>query len=147
MTPVQHTVVSITLSGILYLIFKSWGLSIASLISGVLIDLDYVIDYVTQFSSPFSLKDFREQYYKDNFLRVRFLHAWELVFCLGITAWLTGWNPWVTGIWIGFGQHIFFDKINYSQSLLSYSFIWRWKKGFKSEKIFTKRSKEKIFRQ
>ena len=142
MKPVCHATISVTLSGTLYLIFNSWGLTISSLISGIFIDLDYVIDIIIQNGSPFKLNHYRSPDCDNKLLTVRLFHGWEWVIFLGIAAWLTAWNPWVTGTWIGFGQHIIADNINYGQSFRSYSLIWRWKKGFKREKIFTKSFKK-----
>ena len=136
MKPVYHTVISVAISGILHLIFRSWGLTIASLISGIFIDLDYAVDYLTQCGFPFKIKRLYQSYYENQLLRVRLFHGWEWSFFWGLTAWMTDWNPWIIGIWVGFSQHIFLDNINNRESFWSYSFFWRWKKGFKPEAIF-----------
>ena len=141
MKPVYHATISVTLSGILYMIFNSWGLAISSLISGIFIDLDYVVDIIIQNGSPFKFDNYLNPHSNDKLLTVRLFHGWEWVIFLGIAAWLTAWNPWVTGTWIGFGQHILADNINYGQSFWSYSFVWRWKRGFRTEKIFTRNFK------
>jgi hypothetical protein len=134
----EHAAISIVLSGILYPLFRSWGLSLACLVSGIFIDLDHVIDYVKQCGLSFDIKKFFKVYHEDSLLKVRLLHGWEWVAFFLLAAWMTDWNPWVVGVLIGFFQHILLDTINRGESFLSYSLIWRWKKGFKGEVIFRK---------
>ncbi len=131
MTFKQHTSFSALLSSLLFLIFQSWGLSIACLVSGIFIDLDYGIDYIRQYGLPLTVQKFLHAYRNDTLHKVRLFHGWEwLVFWLFV-SWLTDWNPWVVGVLIGFGQHIFLDTINMGESFLSYSLIWRWKNKVK----------------
>ncbi|RJR20937.1 MAG: hypothetical protein C4581_02770 [Nitrospiraceae bacterium] len=134
----QHAVISLGISGLLYLIFKSWALAGASLIAGVFVDLDYGADYLLQRGFPLRIKDIFQAYREDSLLKVRFLHGWEWLPVWGMAAWLTDWNPWITGTLIGFAQHLVLDKVNHGENFLCYSFLWRWKKGFKSEDIFMK---------
>jgi len=132
----QHAAISLGLSGLLYLIFKSWALAAANLIAGVFIDLDYAADYVIQRRTPFSITEFFNAYREDALLKVRLFHGWEWLPVWVLAAWLTDWNVWITGTLIGFGQHLVLDKINCGEQFLCYSFLWRWKKRFKSEAIF-----------
>jgi hypothetical protein len=137
----QHAVISLTLSGLLYLVFKSWALAAANLITGVFIDLDYVADYIMQHGFPFRLKEFMNAYRQGTLLKVRLFHGWEWLVLWGLAAWMTDWNLWITGILLGFGQHLLLDKINFGEDFLCYSLWWRWKKGFKSEAIFKRSGK------
>jgi hypothetical protein len=120
------------------MIFRSWGMAIACLISGIFVDLDHVIDYLIQHGLQFK-GNFFEEFYNDRIDKVHLLfHAWEWVFLLLITAWFTGWDKWITGIFFGFTLHIFLDNINNRANIKSYSFFWRWSKGFQVKKIFPK---------
>lgn len=132
----QHAAISLAFSGLLYLAFKSWAPAAASLITGVFIDLDYAADYLMQHGFSFRIKEFFKVYNEDTLLKVRLFHRWEWLAVWGLAAWLTDWNLWITGILLGFGQHIVLDKINFGEHFLCYSLWWRWKKGFKSEAIF-----------
>ena len=106
----HHTAISLTISGLLYMIFKSWGLAVSSLIAGIFIDLDHFFDYINEHGLPFRIKNFFHVCNKSQFDKIiLFLHGWEWVALLGIAAWLMDWNPWVTGTFIGIGQHIFLD--------------------------------------
>jgi hypothetical protein len=140
MKPVFHVAASTLVSGILYVLFKSWGLVIASFLSGILIDIDHVIDYLIVRGVRCDRKEFSKfiiekecwktasRHWKLNVL----FHGWELLVILSIAAALTDWNPVVTGILIGFGHHILLDVFNnkrdsLSKTFLGYSLLWRWK--------------------
>ena len=132
-----HTAISLTISGILYMIFRSWGLAAANLIAGIFIDLDHLFDYLYTHGRPFKVKDFFRVCNNSQFNRIfLFLHGWEWVALLGMAAWVTGWNPWITGTFIGIGQHIFFDAFHNSSGFKSYLLFWRWKKDFDFDSIF-----------
>lgn len=140
----HHTAFSVVISAILYLIFKSWGLAAASLISGIFIDLDHLIDYVRETGWSFKIKSFFQCCHKCQFKQILLIwHGWEWVVLLGISAWLTDWNPWITGTFIGFGQHIVLDTFYNAPNALSYSLIWRWKKDFEFDVIFPNLKKHK----
>jgi len=140
MKPIYHLAVSTVISGILYTVFRSWGLVIASFISGIFIDIDHIIDYfimngvhfrVKQFSAFFQKKKYWEiasTYWRINLI----FHGWEWLVILSILAGITNWDPVVTGILIGFGHHIILDVFNsrpnsWQQTFLGYSLLWRWK--------------------
>ena len=140
MKPVFHVVASTLVSGILYGMFKSWGMVIASFLSGILIDIDHVIDYLRAGGVPCNRKEFSEfirekEYWKtaSGHRKVNvLLHGWEWLIFLSMTAALTDWNPVVTGILIGFGHHMVLDVLNnrpasWAKTFLGYSLLWRWK--------------------
>ena len=106
-------------------------------LSGIFIDLDHIYDYIREVGFPFKVKDFFKAAYDSELPRwVVFLHSWELLFPLGMIAWFTNWNPWITGIFIGFSQHIISDMLYNNEGFQSYSFIWRWKHNFEFKLIF-----------
>jgi hypothetical protein len=140
MKPIYHLAVSTVISGILYTIFRSWGLVIASFISGIFLDLDHIIDYFIINGIHFNLKEFsnffkKKKYWKvaSKYWRINLIfHGWEWLVILSILAGITNWNPVVTGILIGAGHHIILDVFNnkpnsWQQTFFSYSLLWRWK--------------------
>ncbi len=134
---IHHIAVSSLTSGILFAIFKSWGLSLASLCSGILIDLDHVLDYIIEHNFPFNSKNFFPFFYREQHTRIRLIfHGWEWLLCLGIIATMTDFNPWITGALIGYGVHIVSDYFYSKANLRSYSLLWRWINKFDSELIF-----------
>ncbi len=101
-------------------------MAIASLVSGILIDTDHVIDYIIEYGLRFDVKDFFRSCYERRFRRaLLILHAWELLAVMGAAAWLTRWNPWVVGLLAGYGQHMVLDQIGNRPHALGYFLLWR----------------------
>jgi hypothetical protein len=133
----HHIVASTLISAILFTSVKSWGLSIASFISGIFIDLDHVIDYVIDHGFIINLEEFLSYFYGEEHLKIRLIfHGWEWLILIIISAKLTNWNPWVTGLLIGYGHHIVLDFFYSKAPFRSYSLIWKWKKRFDSMLIY-----------
>ena len=133
----HHTAFSLALSGILYMIFKSWSMAVSCLISGIFIDLDHIIDVAREHGWPIKVKQFFQVCRQGRFHKiVLLLHGWELLLLWGIASWLTGWNPWLTGAFVGFSTHLILDAFYNSTNIFTYSLIWRWKKGFHFDTIF-----------
>ena len=145
MKPQYHVVSSALIAGVLYLFFKSWSMALSCFISGILIDIDHIYDYLREYGMPFMVKKFFTEVYSDNIPRLTLIfHSWELVLLIGIIAWVYNGNPWFAGIFVGLGQHIVLDKLNNGERLRSYSFIWRWKKQFEFEAVFSNLAKKKL---
>ncbi len=133
----HHTAFSIIISAITYMIFKSWGIAIVSLISGIFIDLDHLLDYFVEYGWPLKIKKFFYVFEEGQISRAfLLLHGWEWLILLAVTSWSTNWNPWITGMLIGFGQHMLIDKTFNGISFKSYSLLWRWKNGFHRDSFF-----------
>jgi len=138
MKPGYHIAFSTILSGILYMVTKSWGMTAACFISGILIDLDHVLDFLIIYGWPFTLKRFFQVFYHElKFKQIYLLfHAWEWMILLFVSAWMTSWNPWFIGMFIGVGHHMVLDYINNGGYLWSYSLICRWRNNFDFETTF-----------
>ncbi len=141
----SHFFVSIIFSTLLFVIFKSWKISVSSFLSGVLIDCDHIFDYLWEFRNRFSIKKFFDVYYNGKMLfSMIVFHSWELLALLTICAFSMNWNPWIIGTTIGFTQHIVLDQIFnkpsrcYKPSRWAYSFFWRLKNDFNIKKMFPK---------
>jgi len=137
----HHALTSTIVAGILYSIFRSWGLAIASFISGIFVDLDHIIDYWIEHGWRFNLKHFFNYFDDKNFVNRRRLffvfHAWEWLFLLFVVAMMSNWNMWITGFLVGYGQHMILDEIYNSFKyrirpfVWGYFLVWRWKNGFR----------------
>jgi hypothetical protein len=133
----QHITISLFFSAFLYAISKSWIVFGSSLISGVLIDLDHILDYFMAYGINIRIKQFFEVCHNLKIPRVRLIfHSWELLFLLSICAFVMRWNPWVVGTIVGFTQHIVLDQIFNKPNKWTYFFFWRLKKGFSSKRCF-----------
>ena len=133
----QHITISLFFSAFLYAISKSWIIFGSSLISGVLIDLDHILDYFMAYGINIRIKQFFEVCHNLKIPRVRLIfHSWELLFLLSICVFLVGWNPWIVGTIVGFTQHIVLDQVFNKPNKWTYFFFWRLKKGFSSKRCF-----------
>jgi hypothetical protein len=142
---IHHTALSVLISGILYMIFKSWGLAIASFVSGVFIDFDHVIDYVLIHGIRFRTSEFFDYFHEEKHQKVFLIfHSWEFFVILCIAVKLTDWNPWMTGFLIGYVIHMIFDIIFNAPRLMGLSFLVRYRKRFDAEVIYPKDRKEKL---
>ena len=133
----QHITISLFFSAFLYAISKSWIIFGSSLISGVLIDLDHILDYFMAYGINIRVKQFFEVCHNLKISRVRLIfHSWELLFLLSICAFVMRWNPWIIGTIVGFTQHIVLDQVFNKPHKLTYFFFWRLKKDFSLQSCF-----------
>jgi hypothetical protein len=140
MKTTQHAMTSVLISGALYAIFRSWELTVGSFLSGVLVDADHIIDYWVVHGLRFDVKQFLFYFDEKNFQNREklffILHGWEWLGMLAVVACLTNWNQWITGLMIGYGQHMVLDEFRNNMNFRlrpyfwGYSLLWRWKKGF-----------------
>ncbi len=132
----SHVLASIIFSTLFFVVFKSWKISITSLLSGVLIDCDHIFDYCWEHRRRFRLKEFFHVYHNDKVLLfLTVFHSWELLLLLSICAFLMSWDPLIVGVTIGFTQHIVLDQIFNKPNRLAYFFFWRLKNGFDMKRI------------
>lgn len=135
----HHITASIIISAFLFAISKSWIIFTSSLISGVLIDIDHVLDYFWEFRNYFRVKEFFNVHYNKNILFCMIIfHSWELLFPLNIYAFFISGNLWVIGIAIGFTQHVVLDQIFNKPNRWGYFFFWRLKNNLSFKKLFPK---------
>ena len=137
----HHALTSTIVAGVLYAVFRSWGLAIASFISGIFIDLDHIIDYWIEHGWRFNLKRFFNYFDDKNFVdrkRLFFIfHAWEWLLLLFFAAMLSNWDMWITGFLAGYAQHMILDEIYNSFKyrirpfVWGYFLVWRWRNGFR----------------
>jgi len=133
----QHITISLFFSASLYTISNSWIIFSTSLISGVLIDIDHILDYFMAYGINIRIKQFFEVCHNLKIPRMRLIfHSWELLFLLSICVFLVGWNPWIVGTIVGFTQHIVLDQVFNKPNKWTYFFFWRLKKGFSSKRCF-----------
>ena len=137
MKPVHHIAASTIISGALYSIFRSWELSLACFITGFIIDIDHIFDYIFENGFDFNMNTFFDFFYHEKHQKIILLfHGWEWLILLGIYVKLTDWNLWVTGALIGYALHIIPDYFYSKAPFGSYSLIWKWKNNFNSKLIF-----------
>ncbi len=137
MTIQAHSAVSCIVALGIYGVSRSTAAALASLITGILTDLDHIIDYCLthglSFNIPHFFKSFSSGHYKHIFL---LFHGWEHLAVLAVAAWLLNWNPWLLGLTIGYAQHLAGDQLFNPGAPLKYSIVWRWKNGFLFSRLF-----------
>jgi len=136
---------STVISAGVYCLSGSLGLATISLLSGILMDLDHVIDYVLHHGGRFDIRDFFSFFYEERYNRLTLVfHGWEWLITLFILSWATRWDVVITGIFIGFSQHLVLDKLYNISRFSSYSFFYRLSVGFNPEFIYLKNRKRDV---
>lgn len=117
-------------------------MSASSLISGICIDLDHVVDYAIAHGMRFRLGNFFSYFYEERYRKLTLiLHGWEWLLLLFTADLLVGWNSWITGAFIGWSQHMFFDRAVNISNFRSYSLLWRWHQKFETDKLLLRNRK------
>ncbi|OGV56098.1 MAG: hypothetical protein A2017_16045 [Lentisphaerae bacterium GWF2_44_16] len=134
-----HITASLLVSGLLFWIFKSIPMTLISFISGVLIDVDHLLEYMISPHMKLDIAHFFK-FFEKNLTKKAFLffHSWELLAVLFVICWSSGWDLWIAGLLIGMAQHMILDQIFNPTSAYSYFFIWRMKNNFDFRICFSK---------
>jgi hypothetical protein len=143
MTVKNHIALSVVVSSILLLIFRSISMAVAALITGVCIDFDHIFDYLREYGSRFNLPFFFETFEKTLYRRVvLFLHAWEWVVLLFVSAiWIPQKNV-ILGVAFGALAHLIADQWTNDSSPQGYFFLWRLFHGFRVRASFPRKGIE-----
>jgi hypothetical protein len=132
----KHIIASGIISAGIYAFTNSVKMAAVSFASGVLLDLDHVVDYWLHDSFNLDLSRFFDICYTRSLSKTRFfLHSAELVVILAAAAFFTR-SSLLTALVLGACQHLMFDQVLNDVYLGSYFFIYRWSNGFKAETVF-----------
>ena len=99
MKPPGHAVISLTIGGVLWAVTKSPYAMVSAFFTGVLIDLDHLVEYYWWFVKG------------DNTRIWYFLHSYEFLVPAFLAGYLSGWDPVVTGASFAFLGHLLTDQI------------------------------------
>ena len=94
MKPPGHAVISLSIGGVLWAVTKSPYSMVAASLTGVLIDLDHLVEYYRWFIK------------EDNTKLWFFLHSYELLVPLFLGSYFSGWDPVVMGVSFAFLGHL-----------------------------------------
>jgi len=139
MTPKQHTIASAVTTAVFASFSHSWIANTACFLSGILIDVDHVLDYMLYKKSfPWKYRSLTEfcDSKKQGRLYLIF-HSYELLLLfIGLGA-LLGFPLLWLGVFVGVSVHLILDEIYNPLRPLAYFFIFRLKHDFKREYLFT----------
>jgi membrane-bound metal-dependent hydrolase YbcI (DUF457 family) len=123
----RHHIAASTLAATaVYAVSDSAAMAVVTLLSGILVDCDHVIDYLVLHRPPHSMKDMFEKFYASRLTHVLVvLHSWELLAIIACAALATGWHPVLTGLFIGLGHHLLLDQIFNNVRPLGYFLSYR----------------------
>jgi hypothetical protein len=131
MGPLGHALVSAPLAGAVWSVTGSADAAAATFLSGTLIDVDHLVDYVLAHGWKVDLASVKSgSYFRDAGRAFVLLHSYELV--LGMAAVAGARFGWPIGFGIGLGAlaHLIIDVVFYRFTPLCYSLIYRLGTGF-----------------
>jgi hypothetical protein len=124
----HHVAISLAVSGILYLFFRSVTVSVWTFIGGTLVDFDHLYDYARHPHRDalyrLNIREFFNVTGGNRLVNVYvFLHSWELVVVLLIAGWLyPAAGLILVPLAFGFAIHFFLDVATNPTSIECYSF-------------------------
>ena len=137
-----HVMASAGIGGVLYAAGAPPSMAVASLVAGVCIDVDHVLDYLIQFGIASDWRsNFFRSFYERQYDRIYILlHGWEWAAALILAAALLG-NPLLIGAAIGVTQHLIQDQMSNGGHAAVYSLLWRIAMRFDPAREFPVREK------
>ena len=148
MLPREHVVVSASVGAVTYAVTGSPVVASASFLSGILIDLDHVVDFIFLSGEKLTVKNFFSWCLEARWQRICLvLHSYE-IYALLVAVYFYSGGEIFKGILIGMGTHllqdqignIFFSSNDYQVSKFFYFMWYRVKVGFRKEFLLKKLS-------
>jgi hypothetical protein len=130
--PPAHIISSTAAALVLGGISGSPEMGVACLFSGILIDLDHVLDYLNRRGiRELGLRDFlRTTAWGPQGKLFLVLHAWEYLALILLASLVGAWRPWALGIFCGVALHLVLDQIYNHAHPLTYFMCYRLKCRF-----------------
>jgi hypothetical protein len=136
-------IVSSSVSLALWALLRSVPVAVGSWITGVLIDLDHVLEYFVQRGPLRRIDDlFHASYNRVYTKAYLILHGWELIALWIALCVASSWNPWVVGGAIGFTHHLTLDQIWNKPARYAYWLVWRAHHRFSYDATFPPRRRK-----
>jgi len=138
MKPVNHLVISGIVASIFYIYFKSAVYSFVCFLSGIIIDVDHILDYYLHYRTfSAGLKHFYNTCIETEIDKLHLiLHSYELIFILWILVFMFPKDLLLIAVSVGLTQHMLADQLGNKVDKLAYFFIFRLQKGFRKEHLF-----------
>ena len=142
MRPLQHLVYSTAVASVLFLTTKSPKVAVGCVASGVLVDLDHLIEYKNYCGDCWDWEEFSTGNYfnKKGTVKVIF-HSWEAACALwGIVLARGGIRKksLLYGIAVGYTLHLILDQIGNNLNEMGYFELYRWLVDWQQDKLIEK---------
>ena len=132
-----HVIASSVTSLAFYGVVQSWPATLACFLSGILIDLDHVVDYWLIRKMHCSYKELKEFCLTDRKEKVYlFFHSIELLALLWAAYFYYSMNIIWLGVLTGLSVHMLFDQLTNDVYPATYFIIYRFKRGFPKSIFF-----------
>ena len=108
----MHIVMTITLAWFFYRVTGAWVWPALSVLGGILIDTDHLLDYFFHYGLKFSTGRFLRNTYLDSGKIYVIFHSWEIVFfLLGLSYFVY----WLYPLAISMAIHILWDQLTFEK--------------------------------
>lgn len=105
-----HLYTSTLLGGVLYAVTRSWQIAVSSILSGIFIDIDHILDFLLFSGEKFSVKSMFSWCHEGRWRKVTLLlHSYEIYFILIIVTYYFP-SEILMGILFGTGLHMILDQ-------------------------------------
>lgn len=143
MKPPLHIAASAAISFVVYLYFKSVSCAIISFLSGILIDLDHILDFCLGYGIKRYNLFFKKIYAVDLKKLILFFHSYEIVILLWLGIAIIPLGKYWISFTVGLTQHLLFDQFINPITFRGYFLLYRIYHKFDAEKIINKSLLEK----
>lgn len=133
----HHLAISAGVSAVVWFLFQSMTATIACFLTGILLDIDHIIDYVANYGWKIRIKHLFQAFEYEVFENIFvFLHSWEFVAIYLALLWLIDWKPVALGAGIGIFAHLLVDHLFNDHSPLGYFLSYRIWHGFSAKHFY-----------
>ena len=142
MRPLQHLAYSTAAASVLLLTTKSPKIAMGCVASGVLVDLDHLIEYGNYCGAQWDWEEFSSGIYFDKKDTVKVIfHSWEAA-CVLWSVVLAGdgirKKSLLYGIAAGYTLHLILDQIGNNLNKMGYFELYRWFVDWRQDKLTEK---------
>ena len=142
MRPLQHLAYSTAAASVLLFTTKSPKIAIGCVASGVLVDLDHLIEYKNYCGDHWDWEEFSTGIYFNKKATVKVIfHSWEAACVLwGIVLARDGIGKksLLYGIAVGYTLHLVLDQIGNNLNMMGYFELYRWFVDWQQDKLLAR---------
>ncbi len=142
MRPLHHLAYSSAVASVLLLTTKSPKVAVACVASGVLVDLDHLIEYSNYCGGKWKWEEFSTGSYFNTKGTVKVIfHSWEtaaVMWGIVLKNSLIRRSSFLYGITVGYTLHLILDQLGNNLNGMGYFELYRWLIGWKQDKLTAK---------